>query len=100
MAFRSKRTFRLCRGHLETLKPRKKIFKIGFSWMRERPWLSASDRGKNCSSDFVFIFVSTTGRPVRKADKLNAICEPIVYKKNVGASTSHNPMGLHCLLQE
>jgi hypothetical protein len=29
---------------------------------------------------------------------LTAICEPIVYK-NVGASTSHNPMGLHGLLQ-
>jgi hypothetical protein len=33
------------------------------------------------------------GRPVRKAD-LSAICEPIVYKM-LGASTSHNPMGLH-----
>jgi hypothetical protein len=36
------------------------------------------------------------GRPARKAD-LTAICEPIV--ENVGASTSHNPMGLHGLLQ-
>jgi hypothetical protein len=27
-------------------------------------------------------------------DKLTAICEPIV-QKNVGASTSHNPAGLH-----
>jgi hypothetical protein len=34
------------------------------------------------------------GRPARKADNLTAICEPIVYK-NVGASTSHNPMGPH-----
>jgi hypothetical protein len=34
------------------------------------------------------------GRPARKADNLTAICEPIVYK-NVGASTSHIPMGLH-----
>jgi hypothetical protein len=33
-----------------------------------------------------------------KADKLTAICEPIV-RENVGASTSHNPMGLHGLLQ-
>jgi hypothetical protein len=32
------------------------------------------------------------GRPERKADNLTAICE-------VGASTSHNPMGLHGLLQ-
>jgi hypothetical protein len=34
----------------------------------------------------------------RKADNLTAIYEPIVYK-NVGASTSHNPMGLHSPLQ-
>jgi hypothetical protein len=32
------------------------------------------------------------GRPARRADNLTAICEPIVYK-NVGASTSHNPVG-------
>jgi hypothetical protein len=32
------------------------------------------------------------GRPVRKIDNLTAICE------NVGASTSHNPMGFHGLL--
>jgi hypothetical protein len=38
------------------------------------------------------------GRLARKADNLTAICERIV-KKNVGASTSHNPMGLHGLLQ-
>jgi hypothetical protein len=36
-------------------------------------------------------------RPARKADNLTAICEPTV--ENVGASTSHNPMGLHGLLQ-
>jgi hypothetical protein len=40
------------------------------------------------------------GRPAREADKLTAICEPIVYRQNVGASTSHNRMGLHGLLQE
>jgi hypothetical protein len=34
------------------------------------------------------------GRPARKADNLTAICEPIVYK-NVGASTSRSPMGIH-----
>jgi hypothetical protein len=34
----------------------------------------------------------------RQADNLTAICEPIVYKK-MGTSTSHNPMGLHGLLQ-
>jgi hypothetical protein len=38
------------------------------------------------------------GRPARKADNLITICEPIVYK-NVGASTSHSPMGLHGPLQ-
>jgi hypothetical protein len=38
------------------------------------------------------------GRPARKADNLTAICEPIVYK-NMGASTSHSPMGLHGPLQ-
>jgi hypothetical protein len=34
-------------------------------------------------------------RPSRKADNLTAICEPTV----MGVSTSHNPMGLHGLLQ-
>jgi hypothetical protein len=38
------------------------------------------------------------GRPARKVDNLTAICESIVYK-NVGASTSHSPMGLHDPLQ-
>jgi hypothetical protein len=38
------------------------------------------------------------GRPVRKADNLTTICELIIYK-NVGASTSHSPMGLHGPLQ-
>jgi hypothetical protein len=36
-------------------------------------------------------------RPARRADNLAAICEPNV--RNVGASTSHNPKGLHGLLQ-
>jgi hypothetical protein len=35
----------------------------------------------------------------RNADNLNAI-DGTIFKKNVGASTSHNPMGLHSLLQE
>jgi hypothetical protein len=38
------------------------------------------------------------GRLAGKADNLTAICEPIAYK-NVGASTSHSPMGLHDPLQ-
>jgi hypothetical protein len=38
------------------------------------------------------------GRPARKDDNLTAICEPDCLE-NVGASTSHNPMGLHGLLQ-
>jgi hypothetical protein len=38
------------------------------------------------------------GRQARKAHNLTAICEPII-KKNVGASTSHNPVGLHGVLQ-
>jgi hypothetical protein len=33
--------------------------------------------------------------PARKADNLTAICESIV----VGSSASHNPIGLHGLLQ-
>jgi hypothetical protein len=37
------------------------------------------------------------GRPARKADII-PICEPDCLE-NVGASTSHNPMGLHGLLQ-
>jgi hypothetical protein len=39
------------------------------------------------------------GQPARWADNLTAICEPIVLKKNVGASKSHNCMGLYGLLQ-
>jgi hypothetical protein len=35
MGFRSKRTFRLCWGQLERLKPCKNISKIGLSWMKE-----------------------------------------------------------------
>jgi hypothetical protein len=31
-------------------------------------------------------------RLTRKADNLTAICLPIVKKKNVGSSTSHNPI--------
>jgi hypothetical protein len=38
------------------------------------------------------------GRSARMADKLNAICEPIVCEM-LGASTSHNPMGGYGLLQ-
>jgi hypothetical protein len=38
------------------------------------------------------------GRPAIRADNLTAICEPTVLQ-NVGASTSHNPMDLHGLLQ-
>jgi hypothetical protein len=37
-------------------------------------------------------FPGGKGRPARKFDNLTAICE-------AGASTSHNPMGLHDLLQ-
>jgi hypothetical protein len=37
------------------------------------------------------------GLPVRKADNLTAIWAE--YPENVGASTSHDPMGLHGLLQ-
>jgi hypothetical protein len=38
------------------------------------------------------------GLPVRKAGNLVAICEPCL--EHVGASMSHNPVGLHGLLQE
>jgi hypothetical protein len=38
------------------------------------------------------------GRPARKADNLTAICQPIGLW-NVGASTFHNTMDLHGLLQ-
>jgi hypothetical protein len=43
-------------------------------------------------------FPEGKGRPVHKAGHLTAICEPILYK-NVEALTSHNPNGLHGLLQ-
>jgi hypothetical protein len=36
-------------------------------------------------------------RPARKADNLTVICE-LQCTENVGASTSHNPLGLHGLL--
>jgi hypothetical protein len=36
--------------------------------------------------------------PTCKADNLTTICEPTVLE-SVEASTSHNPMGLHGLLQ-
>jgi hypothetical protein len=39
-----------------------------------------------------------TERPARKAANLTAICKPIVIE-NMGASKSHNPMGLHGLSQ-
>jgi hypothetical protein len=39
------------------------------------------------------------GLPAHRPDNLTAICEPIVDRQNVGASTSHNPMGVRGLLQ-
>jgi hypothetical protein len=41
-------------------------------------------------------FPGGKGRPALKADNLTALCECL---ENVGASTSHSPMGLHGLLQ-
>jgi hypothetical protein len=38
-------------------------------------------------------------QPARKADKLTAICSRL-SRENVRASTSHNLIGLHDLLQE
>jgi hypothetical protein len=38
------------------------------------------------------------GRPARKADNLTVICVRL-SRENVGASTSHNPVDLHGLLQ-
>jgi hypothetical protein len=38
------------------------------------------------------------GRPARKADKFTVIVSRL-SRENVGTSTSHNPMGLHGLLQ-
>jgi hypothetical protein len=40
------------------------------------------------------MFLGSEARPVRKADNLNAEC-----LDRVGSSTSHNPVGLHGLLQ-
>jgi hypothetical protein len=42
--------------------------------------------------------LGSRSRSVRKADNLTAICEPTDLD-NVGSSTSHNPIGLHGLLQ-
>jgi hypothetical protein len=55
---------------------------------------SASNR-----NEYQKIFLGEKERPARKANNLTAISEPIVYKKNVGFPTSHNPTGLHDLLQ-
>jgi hypothetical protein len=40
-------------------------------------------------------------RPVRRADSLTAICEPIVLESldNVGSLTSHNRIGLQGLFR-
>jgi hypothetical protein len=37
------------------------------------------------------------GLPARRAVNLTVICE--LSRQNVGTSTSHNPMGLHGMLQ-
>jgi hypothetical protein len=39
------------------------------------------------------------GRPARRADNLTTIFVSRLSRQNVGSSTSHNPMGLHGLLQ-
>jgi hypothetical protein len=43
-------------------------------------------------------FPGRKGQPTCKADKFTTLSEPI-FLENLGASTSHNPMGLHGLLQ-
>jgi hypothetical protein len=43
------------------------------------------------------MFLGSKVRPVRRADNLTAICEPIVW--TLGSLTSHNPICLHGLLQ-
>jgi hypothetical protein len=46
------------------------------------------------------MFLRSRARSVLKADNITAICEPVVLSlDNVGSSTSHNPIGLHCLLR-
>jgi hypothetical protein len=47
MKFRNKRTFSLCWGQLERLKPRKNIYKTSLSWMKETLDFSLWQR-KNC----------------------------------------------------
>jgi hypothetical protein len=42
------------------------------------------------------MFLGSKARPVREAYNLTAISDCL---DNVGSSTSHNPIGLHCLLQ-
>jgi hypothetical protein len=44
------------------------------------------------------MFLRSKARAVRTADNLTAIYEPICLD-NVGSLTSHNPVGLHGLLQ-
>jgi hypothetical protein len=43
--------------------------------------------------------LGSKGRPAPRGDNFTAICEPTDCLENAGASTSHNPMGLHGLLQ-
>jgi hypothetical protein len=46
----------------------------------------------------IIMFLGSKVHPVRRADNLTAICEPIVLD-NMGSLTSHNPIGLHGLLR-
>jgi hypothetical protein len=59
LGFRSERTFQTvlkAAGQTETTQENTPRF-ASAGW---RPWISASERGRNCCSDiFVFIFVST-----------------------------------------
>jgi hypothetical protein len=72
---------------------------IGFS-----NWPNPSSRTMALGSTQPLTEMSTRNFPggkwrtARKADNLTSICKTVVWK-NVRASTSHNPMGLHGLLQ-
>jgi hypothetical protein len=46
------------------------------------------------------MFLEAKERPARKANNLAAIYIWADFLENVGTSTSHNPMGLHGLLQD
>jgi hypothetical protein len=94
----------LCRVLIEFLSATK-MFKLWHLKLNSGKTHIVSVHALQKQENTVVVFMSWTRNhpwgeewPARKADNLTVICEPTIWK-NVGASASHNPMGLHGLLQ-